>query len=91
MHYYLNTLAIVSGVLTPTLVLWVLRAFREYAIAKRREAEVKILLIKARPNLNSKIEFFKVPNPNMIGVKLLKDGKNIWQGAVDKQKYHDTC
>lgn len=48
----------------------------------RSRAAYKVEQEKKRPPFDDNAEFYKVGNPEMIGVRLFKNGEVVWEGAI---------
>lgn len=84
MKTYFEVLQVVMAILTP-LFFWLLIVTIRDAIQYRTEKEQrKIKELEKLAPFDDNAEFFKVPNPEMIGVKLKKNGQVVWDGAVNR-------
>lgn len=84
MEVYIETLAIVSGFLTPLAVLMLIRLGSELSQERRARHDRKRAEAEKRAPFDDEAEFYEVPNNTMIGVRLKKDGEVVWDGAVEK-------
>lgn len=87
MSIYWKTLQVVLAIATPLLAWSLLRILRICIelIKLRQEREKRLAEeIAKQPPFDDEAEFYKVPNPKMVGVKLKKNGAVVWDGAIDK-------
>jgi hypothetical protein len=81
-NLYIDTVQVVGGVLTPViavlLIVAIIRSLEALA-AKTKERTEKL---KYEPGFE--VRLHKVPNPNMWGVEISKDGEVLEDVGVDK-------
>lgn len=82
MEYFFTTVQIVAGILCPIFVLILLWTALQAVIAWREEINYRNKKLEMYDVFDDEAEFYKVPNPKMVGVRLKKDDKIIWDGAI---------
>ena len=85
MSKYFDVLQIVMAIATPFLVWWLLATARELLAWHRQREERKAEEAKKQSPFDNEAEFYKVPNPKMIGVRLKKRGEVVWEGGIYKE------
>lgn len=84
MNLYLDTLQVVGGILTPVLVIVLIRLLQELSAERQQRLEYKRKMLEKQPPFDDEAEFYKVPNNNMQGIRLKKDGVVVWEGSFWK-------
>lgn len=89
MNLFFNTLSVTLGILLPFVAINAL--FAVYIIARDaiNYRTAKMLhdtkAWEKQPPFDDEAEFYKVPNPTMVGVRLKKSGRVVWEGGIDKK------
>ena len=84
METYLTTLQIIGGILTPIILILIIIAVMLSVKGWRESIEYKKKELEKYRVFDNEAEFYKVPNPTMIGVRLKKGGQVVWEGGIDK-------
>lgn len=89
MNLFMNTLSVTCGILLPFVL--IVATFAAYIIARdateyqKAKAERDAEKWKKQAPFDDEAEFYEVPNPTMVGVRLKKNGDIVWEGGIDKQ------
>jgi hypothetical protein len=85
MNPYITTLQVVGGLLTPIIVIIILLIILQGIKGWRESTEYKKNELEKYRVFDSEAEFYEVPNPTMIGVRLKKGDKVVWEGGIDRE------
>lgn len=90
MNFFLNTVAVVSGVLVPFILLalltWSIYFIGDLLKMKRLRLERELEEAKKAAPYDD-IEFSQPPNPTMFTVRLVKGGEVVYEESYDKKVF----
>jgi hypothetical protein len=85
MELYINTIEIVGGILTPVGLILLIKLGIELSQERRARNDARRAKYEKEAPFDTNAEFYEVPNPKMVGVRLKKNGAVVYEGAVWKE------
>lgn len=89
MDYFLNTLAVVFGILSPVIVVFFLLIIVQAFKTLPHAMEIKADELRKRPPFTD-VEVNVNPATNVMTVRMIKDDEVIWEGASSRRQMEDN-
>lgn len=88
LNAFLITIAIVGGILSPIIFIALVGMITNFLKVVSQQLEGWVEDVKKRPPFED-VEVNVNPATNVMTVRMIKDGKTVWQGASSRRQMED--
>lgn len=89
LNAFLITIAIVGGILSPVILIALIGMFTNFLKVVSQQLEGWVEDVKKRPPFED-VQVNVNPATNVMTVRMIKDGKVVWQGASSRRQMEDN-